>query len=86
MNKENLERYKNDKEAGSGKCLVYMKGIDKWFGHVHALHNIDFSIYENEIVALVGDNGAGKNRKTAGDGGDTGYRLRYQQGIFTQGF
>jgi len=61
MNKENLERYENDKEAGSGKCLVYMKGIDKWFGHVHALHNIDFSIYENEIVALVGDNGAGKS-------------------------
>jgi ABC-type sugar transport system ATPase subunit len=38
-----------------------MKGIDKWFGHVHALNNVDFSIFDNEIVALVGDNGAGKS-------------------------
>lgn len=61
MNRENLESHDNNMEAGSDKRLVHMKGIDKWFGHVHALHNVDFSIYENEIVALVGDNGAGKS-------------------------
>ena len=61
MDRENLEFYENNKKTGYSKCLVYMKGIDKWFGHVHALHNVDFKIYENEIVAIVGDNGAGKS-------------------------
>ena len=61
MNRENLKSNDNNMEADSGKRLVHMKGIDKWFGHVHALHNVDFSIYDNEIVALVGDNGAGKS-------------------------
>jgi ABC-type sugar transport system ATPase subunit len=61
MERENKESRKNNKGAAHGKRLVHMKDIDKWFGHVHALDNIDFSIYENEIVALVGDNGAGKS-------------------------
>jgi len=61
MDNENLVSYENNKETGPSKCLVYMKGIDKWFGHVHALDNVDFSVYNNEIVALVGDNGAGKS-------------------------
>ena len=61
MSRENQGKNKSNGGNGSGKRLIHMKGIDKWFGHVHALHNIDFSIYENEIVALVGDNGAGKS-------------------------
>jgi ABC-type sugar transport system ATPase subunit len=61
MDKKDFKNYKTIEETSSGKRLVHMKGIDKWFGHVHALHDVDFSIYENEIVALVGDNGAGKS-------------------------
>lgn len=61
MDIKNLESHTNNTEVGYGKCLIHMKGIDKWFGHVHAIDNVDFSIYENEIVALVGDNGAGKS-------------------------
>jgi ABC-type sugar transport system ATPase subunit len=61
MNIENLESCENNELVNSNKPLIYMKGIDKWFGHVHALDNVDLSIYENEIVALVGDNGAGKS-------------------------
>jgi len=61
MNIENLESCENNELVNSTKPLIYMKGIDKWFGHVHALDNVDLSIYENEIVALVGDNGAGKS-------------------------
>ena len=37
------------------------RGLVKRYGHVVALDGADFSVYENEIVALVGDNGAGKS-------------------------
>lgn len=41
--------------------LIEMRKINKWFGSVHALVDVDFKIYEGEIVGLVGDNGAGKS-------------------------
>ncbi|HYA51330.1 MAG TPA: ATP-binding cassette domain-containing protein, partial [Streptosporangiaceae bacterium] len=37
-----------------------MTGINKSFGPVHVLHDIDFSVYPGQVTALVGDNGAGK--------------------------
>jgi ABC-type uncharacterized transport system ATPase subunit len=40
--------------------ILEMKGITKQFGHVIANKNIDFSINEGEIRALLGENGAGK--------------------------
>jgi simple sugar transport system ATP-binding protein len=41
--------------------LLKATGISKNFGHVEALRGADFTIFPNEIVALVGDNGAGKS-------------------------
>lgn len=41
--------------------LVYMKGINKFFGRVQALENVDFTVKKGEIVGLLGDNGAGKS-------------------------
>ncbi|HEV2026906.1 MAG TPA: ATP-binding cassette domain-containing protein, partial [Candidatus Dormibacteraeota bacterium] len=38
-----------------------MRGISKRFGAVEALSNVDFEVYSDEVVALVGDNGAGKS-------------------------
>lgn len=41
--------------------ILKMKGIDKSFPGVKALDNVDFNIYEGEVMALVGENGAGKS-------------------------
>lgn len=41
--------------------LVKMINIGKKFGAVEALKGVDFTIYPEEIVALLGDNGAGKS-------------------------
>lgn len=41
--------------------IVQMKKIYKHFGGVEALKNIELTLYEGEILGLVGDNGAGKS-------------------------
>src|SRR5215472_14036512 len=38
-----------------------MRGIDKSFGPVQVLRNVDFTANAGEVTALVGDNGAGKS-------------------------
>ena len=41
--------------------LVEMRGIEKHYGPVHALRDVNLSIGRGEIVGLLGDNGAGKS-------------------------
>jgi D-xylose transport system ATP-binding protein len=41
--------------------ILEIKGLNKSFGPVHVLHDVDFSVYPGEVSALVGDNGAGKS-------------------------
>jgi D-xylose transport system ATP-binding protein len=41
--------------------LLELRGISKRFGAVQALDHVDFEVYPAEVVALVGDNGAGKS-------------------------
>ncbi|NUT98525.1 MAG: sugar ABC transporter ATP-binding protein [Saccharothrix sp.] len=41
--------------------ILDLRGINKSFGPVHVLHDIDFTVQPGEVTALVGDNGAGKS-------------------------
>jgi D-xylose transport system ATP-binding protein len=41
--------------------LLELRGINKSFGVVHVLHDVDFAVYPGQVSALVGDNGAGKS-------------------------
>ena len=41
--------------------ILELRGINKSFGPVHVLHDIDLDVNPGEVTALVGDNGAGKS-------------------------
>jgi D-xylose transport system ATP-binding protein len=41
--------------------LLEVRGINKNFGPVQVLRDVDFAVYPGEVTALVGDNGAGKS-------------------------
>ena len=42
------------------KTVLEMRGVTKRFGSVVANKNINFSLYEKEILSLLGENGSGK--------------------------
>lgn len=44
-----------------GESILKMENISKSFPGVKALDNVDFKVYENEVMALLGENGAGKS-------------------------
>jgi len=43
------------------EVLLELKGVNKSFGAVRALVDVDLRVHSGEIVGLVGDNGAGKS-------------------------
>lgn len=40
--------------------MLSIRGLNVFYGTIHALHDIDFEVNEGEIVTLIGANGAGK--------------------------
>ncbi len=47
--------------TSSGAPLLELRGITKHFGAVQALDGVDLAVEEGQVMALVGDNGAGKS-------------------------
>ncbi|MDA0179655.1 ATP-binding cassette domain-containing protein [Solirubrobacter phytolaccae] len=41
--------------------LLSLRGVNKSFGAVHVLRDVDLDVRAGEVTALVGDNGAGKS-------------------------
>lgn len=49
--------------------LLQLRGINKSFGPVHVLRDVDLSVHAGQVTALVGDNGAGKSTLIKGVAG-----------------
>jgi len=51
----------SEQPAASPKLVLEATGLKKSYGHVVAMDGVDFELAEGEILAVVGDNGAGKS-------------------------
>ena len=40
--------------------ILEVQGVNKSFGPVRVLHDVDFRVYPGQVTSLIGDNGAGK--------------------------
>ena len=49
------------KRVEKGIPALELGGINKSFGAVQVLHDVDLAVYPGQVTALVGDNGAGKS-------------------------
>jgi D-xylose transport system ATP-binding protein len=45
----------------NGAPTLELVGINKSFGAVHVLHDVNLAVHPGQVTALVGDNGAGKS-------------------------
>jgi ABC-type polar amino acid transport system ATPase subunit len=48
-------------QTTGGGSLIQMERIHKWFGDLHVLKGIDFSISRGEVVTVIGPSGSGKS-------------------------
>jgi glutamate transport system ATP-binding protein len=47
--------------AGRGEPLVVLSGVQKHFGQLHALKDIELSVARGEVVVVIGPSGSGKS-------------------------
>src|SRR6478609_128372 len=59
------EDHRQDSRSGPmtqpSEPILQLRGVNKSFGAVQVLHDVDLKIYPGQVTALVGDNGAGKS-------------------------
>ncbi|MDY2941629.1 MAG: amino acid ABC transporter ATP-binding protein [Varibaculum sp.] len=47
--------------ADVADTMVALRGVHKYFGHLHVLHGIDLDIHRGEVCVLIGPSGSGKS-------------------------
>ncbi|MDP1879183.1 MAG: ATP-binding cassette domain-containing protein [Actinomycetota bacterium] len=55
--------------TNSDMPILELRAVNKAFGPVHVLRDVDLSVYAGKVTALVGDNGAGKSTLVKGVAG-----------------
>src|SRR3954471_20841141 len=48
-------------EVRMSEPILQLRGLNKSFGAIQVLHDVDLTVRAGEVTALVGDNGAGKS-------------------------
>ena len=47
--------------TASGQGLVVLSGVNKWYGDLNVLKDIDLSVKKGEVIVVIGPSGAGKS-------------------------
>jgi glutamate transport system ATP-binding protein len=50
-----------DLSRSNGEPLVRLSGVQKWFGDLHVLQDIDLTVERGEVVVVIGPSGSGKS-------------------------
>src|SRR5215218_1692044 len=45
----------------SHEPLIVLQSVNKWFGDVHALRDVDLTVDRGEVVVVIGPSGSGKS-------------------------
>jgi len=48
-------------ETTTGEPLVVLDGVNKWYGQLHVLKDINLTINKGEVVVVIGPSGSGKS-------------------------
>ncbi len=48
-------------DPGAGEPLVVLTGVQKYYGDLHVLQDIEMSVARGEVVVVIGPSGAGKS-------------------------
>ncbi len=51
----------DEPQAARGEPLVVMEGVNKYFGALHVLQDIDLTVHRGEVVVVIGPSGSGKS-------------------------
>ena len=45
--------------GGTGEALVQLTGVQKYFGELHVLRDIELEVSRGEVVVVIGPSGSG---------------------------
>ena len=48
-------------QAAKGEPLVVLDNVNKWYGELHVLQDIDVTVNRGEVVVVIGPSGSGKS-------------------------
>ena len=51
----------DEPQAARGEPLVVMEGVNKYFGPLHVLKDINLTVHRGEVVVVIGPSGSGKS-------------------------
>ena len=51
----------NPAPTAAGQPLVVLSGVNKWYGDLNVLKDIDLSVKKGEVIVVIGPSGAGKS-------------------------
>jgi glutamate transport system ATP-binding protein len=47
--------------SGGSATLLQLQGVQKWYGELHVLQDVDLAIDKGEVVVVIGPSGSGKS-------------------------